>query len=375
MKKILVITTNDPNSGVNKFRLLDPHIVLQKTYPNDFHIDFAEDKSIFDTQLVLKYDIVIYHAALQQIPQLSAQIEVIKKSNTRVIMDIDDYWEYHPSHPYYRIALSRNIKEIELAAFKNADVITTTTNLLANEIKRYNKNVFVIPNAINFEEKQFQFTGKSQSEFCRIGYVSGASHLEDIKLLRGLLTATKKDNVQFQLCGFNVKQEQANNSIWHKMEIEMTDNYNLDNPMYVDYLLEFSNIPHPSENKMLYKRVWSRPVNSYATLYDDLDICLAPLQNYKFNNMKSNLKLLEAGAKRTPIVISGIEPYLEGKHLVNCLAVEPKKEHKNWIKYVKMLINNPQLRDEISENLYNFVKENYDLVKISKLRKEFYDTL
>jgi spore maturation protein CgeB len=45
---------------------------------------------------------------------------------------------------------------------------------------------------------------------------------------------------------------------------------------------------------------------------------------------------------------------------------------KEWFKQMKKLINLPELRSELSENLYNEVKENHNIEKVNELRLELY---
>jgi len=374
IKRILLITLKDANSGINKYRMLDPHIKLQNLYPKDYFIEIGEDIDILNTEKVKQFDAVFYHVAIEQAEQFSTQTQMLKdKKIVKLIMDVDDWWEYHPSHPYYKMSKQINLKEKTIKALRKADYITTTTEHFAKKIKTFNKNVFIIPNCINFKEKQFQLTKHENSELLNIGYVAGVSHLEDIKLLRGVLTSLEKKPTQMQLCGFNVRKDKELNSTWHKMEVEFTDNYNLKDKLYVDYLMEFKFDPFPREPYMEYKRVWTQPINTYMTMYDELDLCLAPLKNYEFNSYKSNLKLLEAGAKKKPIIVSGVTPYLDGEHLKNCLIVDAKKEHKLWIKYVNQMVDNSQMRLDFGENLYEYVLNNFDLEKITEKRAEFYN--
>jgi glycosyltransferase involved in cell wall biosynthesis len=45
---------------------------------------------------------------------------------------------------------------------------------------------------------------------------------------------------------------------------------------------------------------------------------------------------------------------------------------KEWFKQMKKLITLPELRSELSENLYNEVKENHNIEKVNELRLELY---
>ena len=54
--------------------------------------------------------------------------------------------------------------------------------------------------------------------------------------------------------------------------------------------------------------------------YQNKGICLIPLESNKFTACKSNLKMLEAGWAKKPVIVSGVHPYNKlGKDNKNCL--------------------------------------------------------
>jgi glycosyltransferase involved in cell wall biosynthesis len=85
--------------------------------------------------------------------------------------------------------------------------------------------------------------------------------------------------------------------------------------------------------------------------------------------------MLEAGSKKKPIIVSGVAPYLDGVHGKNCLVVEPKKEHKLWVKYVNQLIDSPQMRLDLGESLYEYVTAKFNLDYSTIIRAEVYRKL
>jgi glycosyltransferase involved in cell wall biosynthesis len=160
------------------------------------------------------------------------------------------------------------------------------------------------------------------------------------------------------------------------MEEIFTNNHNLKDPKFVEYLFEFNKTEtYHNQSQMEYKRVWTKSIITYMHSYDDLDICLAPVTDIEFNHFKSNLKMLEAGVKKKPIIVSGVQPYLCGEHGKNCLIVEPRKEHKNWIKCVNQLVDSKQMQLDLGENLYDYVTTNFDLDKTTAKRAEVYKNL
>ena len=103
-----------------------------------------------------------------------------------------------------------------------------------------------------------------------------------------------------------------------------------------------------------------------------------------FNRMKSQLKVIEAGFYKKAIIASNIGPYtIDLKHALsggnftdgNALLVDEHKNHSDWAKYVKKLVDNPNMIVDLGERLYETVKDRYDLNNVTKDRAEFYKTL
>lgn len=91
-------------------------------------------------------------------------------------------------------------------------------------------------------------------------------------------------------------------------------------------------------------------------------IALAPLANTDFNKSKTNNKYREYSAARYPGVYSNIETYslcvIDG---VNGLLVDNKEE--SWYQGIKKLLDNDNLREEIRNNAYKDIKNNYSFVE------------
>jgi hypothetical protein len=63
--------------------------------------------------------------------------------------------------------------------------VSCTTPQLADVIRPFNPNVYILPNAIDPAQPQWKVTQAVRSHKPTIGWVGGISHLEDIKLLSG----------------------------------------------------------------------------------------------------------------------------------------------------------------------------------------------
>ena len=80
----------------------------------------------------------------------------------------------------------------------NSDFVGYTHYLESDEISKINKNVVVLPNAIDPNESQFK-EPTPESDRLRIGWLGGSSHLHDLMLLDGMTAKLTdiKDKLQY----------------------------------------------------------------------------------------------------------------------------------------------------------------------------------
>jgi glycosyltransferase involved in cell wall biosynthesis len=401
-EKINVLVLPSDTTGVGKFRSLDPHTFLQDLYPDDFHVDIDYAPKVNDLNYWKKYQIVHVHRNIGHDYDSSPKlIESLKSMGIVVIVDIDDYWLPTKEHPIHTIIVKNKLHEKILNNLKVASFVTTTTELFANEIRKFNKNVIVLPNAINPKESQFN-QPTLKSDRIRIGWLGGSSHEHDLKLLGGFVqkNSSLRDKLQYVLCGFDTRgtvteynQQTGENkqrdilpheTVWVKYEKLFTNDYKTLNGDYLNHLKKYVNEPFISDLDQPYRRVWTQPVNTYAMNYSNFDISLAPIKNHIFNRMKSQLKVIEAGFYKKALIASNIGPYtIDLKHSLengkfvdgNALLVNKTNNHSDWASHIKKLVTNPNMIVDMGERLYETVKDTYDLNVVTKTRAEFYKSL
>ena len=61
MSKIKILVIPSDRTGVGFFRSVDPHVMIQNLYPNDFHIDIDYEPNIQDVNFLKQYQIVHIH--------------------------------------------------------------------------------------------------------------------------------------------------------------------------------------------------------------------------------------------------------------------------------------------------------------------------
>jgi glycosyltransferase involved in cell wall biosynthesis len=405
MSKLKVLVIPPDKHGVGKFRMNDPYIYIQDNYPDDFQIDMGFEVPS-NNDYFLNYDIVIFHSFIHQTSHEEniQRITWLKNKGIIVIMDIDDLWFVDQRHPMYTHVKMHKIGEKKIEFLKAANYITTTTPIFANTIKTKLKltNAFVFPNAVNDDEPQFQ-ANPTNSDKIRFGWLGGSSHLHDIDLMKQGISTTHnsfKDKVQFVLCGFdlrgNVHEIDQNTNqvrqrpilpletVWYQYEKIFTDDYKTLDDEYKKYLLEFQQIPFNDLDKP-YRRVWTQEITKYASNYNTFDVSLAPLVETEFNANKSQLKVIEAGFHKKAIIASETTPYTldlisavdEGKFndKGNALLVNTKRNHKEWAKHMKRLVENPNMIEDLGNRLYETVKDTYSLKKVCHDRVQFLKTI
>jgi glycosyltransferase involved in cell wall biosynthesis len=402
MSKINVLVLPSDTSGVGKFRSVDPHVKLQNLYPEDFHVDIDYQPKLNDINYWKKYQIVHFHRSIgPNIDVVPNLIESLKRLGIIVIGDIDDYWLPTKEHPIYTLIIENKMNQRIVDNLKACSYVTTTTEIFAEEIRKFNKNVIVLPNAIDPKEPQFN-QPTLPSEKIRVGWLGGSSHLHDLKLLEGMVNKLNpiQDKLQYYVCGFDIRGSvteinkqtgertqrpiKPEETVWVKYEQIFTDNYKIISPEYKLFLDGFKDDIYPAIKNENYVRVWTRPVESYAKNYSNFDISLAPIKNHIFNRMKSQLKVIEAGFYKKALIASNVGPYtIDLKHAMkngeftdgNALLVDEVKNHSDWAKHIKKLVDNPNMITDLGERLYETVSQKYDLNIVTKTRSEFYKSL
>lgn len=75
-----------------------------------------------------------------------------RKIGVCTILDIDDYWNYGREHPLFKICMANELPIKAPVNFNLFDCVTTTTEFLKSKIVPYNKNVFIMENAISVDD-------------------------------------------------------------------------------------------------------------------------------------------------------------------------------------------------------------------------------
>lgn len=397
MIKILVLTSD--TDGIGYYRNLMPHLTINDP-EFDIDIRMLQDSTynILDPNFIGKYNILFYNKSIpfNKKEYLDAFYDVIKRNNIKIVYDIDDYWILNSSHLNYDAWKKSKSDELIVDALKRADHVTTTTSLFAKRISDINKNVTVLPNAINLDEQQWKFNRRPANKI-RFLWGGGISHMVDLRLLKPSFESFDKDFLeksQLFMCGYDLRVRTSKGMIqksdprtnqWSFFEDIFTNKGKyIKNNEHRKYLNSQDDENYGINKEFIdefYQRRWTRPILNYGMMYNEADVCLSPLKNNNmFNYYKSNLKVIEAGAHHCPIIASNFGPYtiddIEGK-------IDGKQKGflidesniKGWKDKMKFYSDNPDIMREHGGNLYNYVKENLCIKVVGEKRKQLYKNL
>ena len=253
----------------------------------------------------------------------------MKQAGIKIICDVDDHFDVGPHHVMYELFKKHNISEIIKQSMMLADLVTCTNTELAKAVAPYAKRVEILPNALPFDQGQFTLSQDTESDR-PIVYVAGTTHRHDMKLF-----AAHVDPQYLTVAGHNPAREE-----WRKIEA-----------------LFGPGVRYKPETA----------IDDYMSLYDGHAIALAPLVDTEFNRSKSNLKVLEAGAKGLPIVASDVHPYLNA---IDYHAVDYASDGRDWWESTDKLLNDKVYCQERGQQLAEHVREHYHLDKINEIRRQ-----
>lgn len=373
MSKIKMCFWPSDSFGVGHYRSIWPAQEIQKYHSDEFEVSIRLNE-LPKEEDIGKYDIHHYHRRIGRPEETAEWVKKFRDAGAIMVADIDDYWMPFHGHPARQLVLKNNTHVQILESIKIADWVTTTTGIYARHIiEKANKNVKIIPNAVDIRLPMWQNNTK-ESDRVRISWIGGSSHERDLDKLKGtfnkLFTDPEvKDKIQVVMCGYDTrgtvteynpvtKEEKTrkirpDESIWNKFESIFNDNGNADSNQYV--------------------RRNTLPITQYGKHYNFCDICLAPLDEHTFNECKSELKIIETGMMGKALIASDLYIYKDLlTHGENALLVDPRKNHKLWYKYIKQLILDEDLRKKLSTNLHNFVNPSYTLEEVTNRRCEWY---
>lgn len=317
-----VLITFQGYGGVQKHRLHDPFQHLDQfddvTVQHTPSLDNLNEEGL---KVLEEFDVVVFNRNISPIMRPEQVFADLRKAGVKIVMDIDDHWELpkdHVAREYYDYTQTGRAMVDQM---RHADMVCATHTRLGKVVGEYNSNWAVVPNAIDpvmFPEEDNELTD--------VPFWQGSiTHRGDLSLIK---------NLPITVCGY-VEDDPE----WEKIRAMMPN-------------AQFEG---------------ARKTGEYYKLYLDKGISVIPLKHTKFNRMKSELKMLESGYYKKPVIVTKIHPYtILAEDGVNCMTVR-KNEYASKL---KKLQNSPQMQEDLRMKLHEDVMEKYHMDIVNQTRYE-----
>ena len=253
------------------------------------------------------FDIVVFQRPVYPLANL---IAVAKENGAKIIVDLDDDFlgipETHPGRQQY--AGPEAIHNLMLA-LGSCDALVVSTEEMR---KRYGgktvKRTVVIPNG--WDATNMLWKARLPHDTINIGWCGSLTHREDQELIRNPLLRLARERADVRIV------------------------IGADEAFYKSFKL-------PESQKVFIPGV---TYPDYPAMLAWFDILLAPLKDTEFNRAKSDIKLVEAGARGIPWVASPLPMYCGW--MVGGMFARLEAE---WYGVLKRLLDNPELRADLGK--------------------------
>jgi len=301
-------------------------------------------------------DTVVFHRPDD--PRKLELARLIKKQGKKIVMDNDDTYQdiggIKLNAYFNEERVKRGLASINktMDAFTiEADLITVSTEFLAEEYRKLNKNVVVLPNCV--DPFYFDEPLRNETDVIRIGVTGSIGMSSDIDVLTPIIKHYEKDP-RVKIVFFSLPANRESNPM---VSNAYEGEYNLLDSVDVEW--------HPTVNMDKY----------YDKLNElRLDFMIMPRTDSYFNRCKSNLKFIEASMFEIPCIGQG---FADGKSPYQVNPEDSKHmkiviNNEDWIPAIEEMINNKEMRLEMGRKAKEYVLENYDINKKAHLWEEAY---
>ncbi len=291
-------------------------------------------------------EVVVFHRP--EDPKKLELARLLKQQGKKIVFDNDDTYKDHDSVKLNKFITEQRVKKGLKSINKyidqfiiEADLVTASTQFLADEYSKLNPNVVVLPNCVDpflFEEPL-----RNETDVVRIGITGSVGVTSDMEVASPIVSHYENDP-RVKIVYFSLPSNRFDKLVGetYSDEYKWLDSVNVEWHPYVDASKYYDKL------------------NSLK-----LDMMIIPRADNYFNRCKSNLKFLEASMFRIPCICQsfpdGNSPYEtdpeDAKHVVLV------KDNSKWIEEIERLIADKQLRRDMGDKAYEYVLNKYDIEK------------
>jgi glycosyltransferase involved in cell wall biosynthesis len=333
---------NNAYGGIGYYRIIKPAQYLRQWYDIDVKGKDISDlgatgeqvwKHVFET-----YDLV-FTKHTDNPSAANAILALAEYYKKPVIVDMDDnYLTIREDNPAYQFYSVTQKERYILSAFLNlATGLTVSTQPLKEAYQSINKNIDVLPNCNDIKDWNY-LPKKHFDGHIRIGYAGSVTHNSDFQLIvPAIKTVLKKyPHVEMEILG----------------------------AMHKDVLRGFQKQMRSVRGKLT-MHYGSPAWDGYGTRLAEMgwDIGIAPLIDDEFNRGKSHIKWFEYSMFKLPTIASKVYPYFQPVQDTNTIVDGQTgflcSTTDEWVQRLSQLIENEQLRHQLADNAYQYIKDNW----------------
>lgn len=272
--------------GSGQYRVIQPFEAMRAAG----EAEGALYASLLDTveQARIDPDVVVLQRRISD-EDLERMRRMPRFSRALKIYELDDYLPNLPAKNVHREHMPRDVLRSLRQALGTVDRFVVSTPALAEAFAGLHPDIRVARNRLPPSWwKTLPAPRRNTGPRPRVGWAGGLGHTGDLEMVADVVAelAGEVDWVFLGMCPERLRP----------------------------YVAEF----HPGVDIQAYPRFLARL---------NLDLAIAPLEQNRFNECKSNLRLLEYGACAVPVVCSDIGPYREDGLPVSRV----RNRHRDWV--------------------------------------------
>lgn len=343
-------------SACGQYRIRKPLSAIKEYTSSDVHIlDMQKDDMQEIIKVLPNVDVIFIRPGaeegMRRIKNMPALQGILK---AKWVMDIDDNTDYiSPYSQFYKeygqseytdpdtglklwqdgvngFSLADNA--IRLAnleyGLREVDMVTVTTEKLAEFARKYNDNVYINDNSVDL--RHWWVLNSKINKPLRVVWQGSPSHYEDWYAIKDPLNKLM-DEYDFKL----ILLGSGHKSLFkdeHKDRVEI----------------------HP----------WIHfDAHSYRMMSLQGDIGIIPLADLPFNHYKSSIKWYENAAMGLPSIVSNVTPYKE--EIQDGKTAMAYSNNQEFYDKMKQLLDNKGLRKNIANNARQWVEKNKTQKKLA----------
>lgn len=321
--------------GCGHYRCMLPAWYLQLN-TDMYHTTCSSELMIADMYC---YDMIVFQRHFED--KVKPLWAAAKDSGAITVYETDDdFFNIRPSNPAFKF-IHNDEKQNVRDFMKMADAMIVSTNFLRDQMKGYNKNIFVIPNMTELDHNYLAQRSYDTSKVIRILYAGGPSHADDFRGMDGSIVKlldTFGDKINIYFMGW---------------------------------------IPEFLKTDIRVKYIPWLPIKDYyqtlATIQPHIGI--VPLEHNIFNKSKSNVKWLEYTSIGAATIASNVLPFQDViTSGVNGVLVDEQRS-RDWYQAIAGLINNPESIKPMADKAMETLEEKQLNIMNSRLLADTMGTI